>query len=64
MRNAYRGLIVALFLIALPAVALAQGSIAGAVRDASGANPATNPWMTPQAIMDGRYVRFGMQLNF
>lgn len=37
MRNPYRGLIVALFLIALPAVAWAQGSIAGSVRDASGA---------------------------
>ena len=24
----------------------------------------TNAWMTPNTIMDGRYVRFGMQLNF
>ena len=24
----------------------------------------TNLWMTPQTIVDGRYVRFGMQLNF
>ena len=24
----------------------------------------TNAWMTPTTIMDGRYVRFGMQLNF
>ena len=24
----------------------------------------TNLWLTPQAIMDGRYVRFGVQMNF
>ena len=24
----------------------------------------TNAWMTPNTITDGRYVRFGMQLNF
>jgi hypothetical protein len=24
----------------------------------------TNAWMTPTAIMDGRYVRFGMQMSF
>ncbi len=24
----------------------------------------TNAWMTPLAIMDGRYVRFGMQMSF
>jgi hypothetical protein len=24
----------------------------------------TNAWLTPNTIMDGRYVRFGMQLNF
>jgi hypothetical protein len=24
----------------------------------------TNAWMTPNTIMDGRYVRFGMQVNF
>ena len=24
----------------------------------------TNSWLTPTTIMDGRYVRFGMQLNF
>jgi len=36
MRNAHRGLIVALFWFLLPAAALAQGSIAGSVRDASG----------------------------
>ncbi|MBI3492739.1 MAG: TonB-dependent receptor [Acidobacteria bacterium] len=25
---------------------------------------ATNPWFTPTTIMDGRYVRFGMQMSF
>jgi len=29
-----------------------------------GANPATNAWRTPTAIMDARYVRFGMQMSF
>ena len=29
-----------------------------------GTNPATNPWFRPQTIMDGRYVRFGMQMSF
>ncbi len=29
-----------------------------------GANPATNAWMRPTAIMDARYVRFGMQMSF
>jgi hypothetical protein len=29
-----------------------------------GANPATNAWMVPLTIMDGRYVRFGMQMSF
>jgi hypothetical protein len=29
-----------------------------------GANPATNAWLRPLTIMDGRYVRFGMQMNF
>jgi len=24
----------------------------------------TNPWMTPLTIMDGRYVRFGVQMSF
>ncbi len=24
----------------------------------------TNLWLTPQAIMDGRYLRFGVQMNF
>ena len=23
-----------------------------------------NSWLTPTTIMDGRYMRFGMQLNF
>jgi hypothetical protein len=27
-------------------------------------NPAANAWMTPLAIMDGRYVRFGVQMSF
>ena len=34
------------------------------VNETYGANPATNPWLTPLTIMDGRYVRFGMQMNF
>jgi hypothetical protein len=34
------------------------------VNQTYGANPATNAWLTPQAIMDGRYVRFGMQMSF
>lgn len=34
------------------------------VNETFGANPATNAWMTPLAIMDGRYVRFGMQMSF
>jgi hypothetical protein len=28
------------------------------------ANPATNAWLTPTALMDGRYVRFGLQVHF
>ncbi len=27
-------------------------------------NPAANAWLTPLTIMDGRYVRFGMQMSF
>lgn len=27
-------------------------------------NPAANAWMTPLTIMDGRYVRFGVQMSF
>ena len=34
------------------------------VNQTYGAVAATNAWMTPTTIMDGRYVRFGMQLNF
>ena len=37
MRNVYRGLVVALLMLGLPAAAFAQASIAGSVRDASGA---------------------------
>jgi hypothetical protein len=29
-----------------------------------GAVAATNAWLTPLAIMDGRYVRFGTQMSF
>ncbi len=29
-----------------------------------GAVPSTNAWSTPLTIMDGRYVRFGLQMNF
>jgi hypothetical protein len=35
-----------------------------AVNETFGANPATNPWLSPQAIQDGRYVRFGVQMSF
>jgi hypothetical protein len=34
------------------------------VNENYGANPATNAWRTPLTIMDGRYVRFGMQMSF
>ncbi len=34
------------------------------VNETYGANPATNPWLTPTALMDARYVRFGLQLGF
>lgn len=34
------------------------------VNETYGAVPATNPWQTPLTIMDGRYVRFGMQMSF
>ena len=34
------------------------------VNETFGANPATNPWMRPLAIMEARYVRFGMQMSF
>ncbi len=34
------------------------------VNETFGSNPATNAWMTPLAIQDGRYVRFGIQMSF
>lgn len=34
------------------------------VNETYGANPATNQWLTPTAIMEARYVRFGMQMSF
>ena len=34
------------------------------VNQTYGSNPATNAWMTPTTILDGRYVRFGMQMSF
>jgi Carboxypeptidase regulatory-like domain len=34
------------------------------VNETYGATPATNPWKTPLTIMDGRYIRFGVQMNF
>jgi len=34
------------------------------VNETYGANPATNAWLTPLAIVDARYARFGVQLNF
>ena len=34
------------------------------VNETYGANPATNSWRTPQTIMDGRFVRFGLQMTF
>jgi ABC-type uncharacterized transport system auxiliary subunit len=34
------------------------------INETYGANPATNAWGTPTAIVDGRYVRFGMQMTF
>ena len=34
------------------------------VNETYGANPATNAWLTPLTIMDGRYVRFGIQMSF
>ena len=34
------------------------------VNETYGANPATNAWLTPQAIQDGRYLRFGVQMTF
>ncbi|MBZ5559900.1 MAG: TonB-dependent receptor [Acidobacteriia bacterium] len=34
------------------------------VNQTYGSVAATNAWMTPTSIMQGRYVRFGMQMNF
>jgi len=34
------------------------------VNQTYGSNPTTNAWMTPTTILDGRYVRFGMQMSF
>jgi hypothetical protein len=34
------------------------------VNETYGSNPATNAWLTPLAIMDGRYLRFGTQISF
>jgi hypothetical protein len=34
------------------------------VNQTFGANPATNAWLQPTAIMDARYVRFGVQMSF
>ena len=34
------------------------------VNETYGSNPATNAWLTPLTILDGRYIRFGTQLSF
>ena len=34
------------------------------VNETYGSNPATNAWMTPLALMEARYVRFGLQMSF
>ena len=34
------------------------------VNETYGSNPATNAWMSPTGIMDGRYIRFGTQMRF
>jgi hypothetical protein len=34
------------------------------VNQTFGSNPATNAWRNPLTIMDGRYLRFGTQMNF
>ena len=34
------------------------------VNEVYGAVAATNAWKTPTAIMDGRYLRFGIQMSF
>jgi hypothetical protein len=34
------------------------------VNETFSANPATNAWLTPLALIDARYVRFGLQMSF
>ncbi len=34
------------------------------VNETYGAVPSTNAWFTPTTIMDGRFARFGVQMNF
>ncbi len=34
------------------------------VNETFGSNPAANAWRTPLTIMDGRFVRFGVQMSF
>jgi hypothetical protein len=34
------------------------------VNETYGSNPATNAWLTPLQIQDGRYIRFGTQMSF
>jgi hypothetical protein len=34
------------------------------VNETYGSNPATNQWNTPTAILEARYVRFGLQMSF
>ena len=34
------------------------------VNETYGANPATNAWLTPTALMEARYLRFGIQMSF
>jgi hypothetical protein len=41
-----------------------NASTALSVNQTYGAVAATNAWGTPTSIMDGRFVRFGMQMNF
>ena len=34
------------------------------VNETFGSNPATNAWLTPTALMEARYLRFGLQMSF
>jgi hypothetical protein len=34
------------------------------VNETYGSNPATNAWLTPTALMEARYLRFGLQMSF